>query len=244
MSTSEGYVVQGQQVAIPVEIREAHSTVAMYSVPAKVAQSIIDYSGLRVLQYRPGKAICSVLFVNYLDGDLGQYHEYGVGFMVRHPGSPKRGGDLRALLRSDAGVFIHRLPVDQAFTLEAGRSIWGFPKVMSDIELDSAGHRAALRIDGQLVADLGVSPGIPVPGGGMSTSLDAYTSMDGVTRRVPWKLTASGTRTRPGGARLTLGDHPWASELATLGLPRRAMFSSTVANMQMSFGEAEEVSVV
>jgi len=180
-----------------------------------------------------------VLFVNYVDGDLGKYHEYGVGFLVRHPGSPARTGDLRSLLRGRAGVFIHRLPVDQAFTLEAGRSIWGFPKVMSEIDLADTGHRAALRIDGRLVADLAVTPGLPVPGA--STSLDAYTHMDGVLRRVPWKMTASGTRTRPGGARLELGDHPWAEELAALGLPKRAMLSTTIACLQMGFDEAEIV---
>jgi hypothetical protein len=237
--SNEGHLVQGQRVTMPVEIRAATAAVAMYSAPAAVAQSIVDYSGLRVLQYRPGKTICSVLFVNYVDGDLGKYHEYGVGFLVRHPGSPARTGDLRSLLRGRAGVFIHRLPVDQAFTLEAGRSIWGFPKVMSEIDLADTGHRAALRIDGRLVADLAVTPGLPVPGA--STSLDAYTHMDGVLRRVPWKMTASGTRTRPGGARLELGDHPWAEELAALGLPKRAMLSTTIACLQMGFDEAEIV---
>jgi len=147
--SNEGHLVQGQRVTMPVEIRAATAAVAMYSAPAAVAQSIVDYSGLRVLQYRPGKTICSVLFVNYVDGDLGKYHEYGVGFLVRHPGSPARTGDLRSLLRGRAVVFIHRLPVDQAFTLEAGRSIWGFPKVMSEIDLADTGRRAALRIDGQ-----------------------------------------------------------------------------------------------
>jgi hypothetical protein len=217
--------VHGQRVTVPVGIRQAHATVAMYSVPARVAQAIVDYSGLRVLQYRPGKATCSVLFVNYVDGDLGKYHEYGVGFLVRHPSAPGlRTGDLRSLLRGRAGVFIHRLPVDQA---HAGSG-----------QVDT-GHRAALQIDGRLVADFAVTPGLPVPGA--STSLDAYTHMDGVLRRVPWKMTASGTRTRPGGARLELGDHPWAEELPALGLPKLAMLSTTIACLQMSFGEAEIV---
>ena len=236
-----GHLVQGLRVSMPVEIRQARAAVAMYSVPAAAAQSIIDYSGLRVLRHLPGRAVCSVLFVDYVDGDLGRYHEFGIGFGIHPPGSPARGGGLRSRLRGKVGLFVHRLPVDQAFTLEAGRSIWGFPKVMSSIDLDDAGQRAALRIDDQLVAELTVTPGVPVPGSGLSVPLDAYTHTDGVLRRVPWTMTATGTRTRPGGARVVLGEHPWGAELATLGLPKRAMLSSTIGQIGMSFAEAEVV---
>ena len=68
------------------------------------------------------------MLMHYVDGDLGQYHEYGTNVMVNPPGSNASG--LRAL--QSAGAFIHHLPVDQAFTLEAGRTIWGYPKVMAD----------------------------------------------------------------------------------------------------------------
>ena len=237
--SSEGHLVQGQRVTMPVEIRQASAAVAMYSVPAAAAQAIIDYSGLRVLRYRPGRAVCAVLFVDYVEGDLGRYHEFGIGFGVHAPGAPGRDGGLRSRLLGKVGLFVHRLPVDQAFTLEAGRSIWGFPKVLCTIDADDAGQRAALRIDDQLVAELSVTRGVPVPGAGLSLPLDAYTHMDGVLRRVPWTMTASGTRTRPGGARVVLGEHPWGAELATLGLPKHAMLSSTIGQVGMSFAEAE-----
>jgi hypothetical protein len=42
--------------------------------------------------------------------------------------------------------------------------------------------------------------------------------------------------------RVRLGDHPYAKELASLGLPKRAMLSSSVENVQMSFGDAQEIS--
>ena len=38
-------------------------------------------------------------------------------------------------------------------------------------------------------------------------------------------MKTSGLRVRPGGAKLRLGDHPYAKELASLGLPKRAMVS-------------------
>ncbi len=241
---ADEHVIQGHRVALPVRVRDASAFLGVYSVPARTAQSVIDYSGLEVLRYRSGKALCCLLFVRYEDGDLGRYHEFGVSFFVRPPGGPG-GRDLAHLVRGRAGVFIHRLPVDGEFTCEAGRSIWGFPKVVTDIDLHEREHgrqrRAVLRFGGEPAVDLRVGGGVPVPGGGAATSLDAYTRFEGVTRRVPWRMRASGTRFRPGGAELRLGEHEAASELAGLGLPRRALASSSIAKLRMSFGAAEEV---
>lgn len=239
------FLIQGEKVRLPVEIRDAETHMAMFSVPAAKAQSVIDYSGLEILPVRPGRAVCALMFIEYKDGDLKQYLEFGVGFMVCPPGTPRKGmfGDARTLLTGGSGVFVHRLPVTEEFTLEAGRTIWGFPKRMGDIEIQRSGGstRGVVRLDGQLVADLRVVQGVKVPGAGLSSSLDTYAHLDGVTRRIPWRLNASGTRMRPGGAHLLLGPHPWADELRYLGLPHSAMFSSGIAHMEMTFQPAEMI---
>ncbi len=72
-------------------------------------------------------------------------------------------------------------------------------------------------------------------------ALTAYSHLDGVTRHTSWEMDPQGVRSRPGGADLRLGEHPIGRELAALGLPRRAMFSTTIANLAMSFGDAEPV---
>ena len=48
-------------------------------------------------------------------------------------------------------------------------------------------------------------------------------------------------RYRPGGVTVRLGEHPYGKELASLGFPKRALFSSSVGNVAMSFGDAQEV---
>ena len=45
---------------------------------------------------------------------------------------------------------------------------------------------------------------------------------DGVTRETPGEMSLTGVRYRLGGARVRLGEHPYAKELASLGLPKRA----------------------
>ncbi|MFI7698162.1 acetoacetate decarboxylase family protein [Nonomuraea sp. NPDC049480] len=256
------HLIQGRTVDMPVRVRDAEICSVSYPVRADAARAVIAYSGLDVAEVLPGKAVCMLLFVDYRDGDLDTYHEFGMAFLVRPPGAgmdpqrsedihpgtpslarPKRvgGGGLRDLRQ--AGVFVHWLPVDQRFTLEAGRTLWGFPKELADIELrlDSPYKRCVLRKDGRLVLDLLVKPGVPVPGATAMTPMDAYTHREGVTRRVPWSLRVRGARMRPGGALIRLGNHPVAKELSELGLPKRALFTTTVSRAEMVFGEAAEI---
>lgn len=230
---------------MPVEIRQASAFTAMYSVPTDAAQKLIDYSGLEILQFRPGRGICVLVFVDYVDGDLGPYNEFGVSFLVRDHRS--RGGtvpqDLSALAKGRAGAFIHHLPVDGDFTLAAGRGIWGFPKTLAhfDADHDSSVKRGAVSQDNRLITQLSVKPGISLPGSGTGTSLAAYSHLDGVTRFTTWEMKPSGVRSRPGGAELKLGSHPIADELRSLGLPHRAMISSSIPDLKMTFGDAHPV---
>jgi hypothetical protein len=222
---------------MPVRIRKADQHSAMFSVPAAAAQRLIDYSGLKIFEYLPGRAILLQLLVRYIDGDLGKYHEYGTAFMVNKPGTTQRG--LRAM--GKAATFIHRLPVDQEFTLEAGRTIWGYPKIMADFNVrEGRKFDFDVSADGQLIAGIEFSPGLPVPMPA-AQDLTTYSHLDGVTRETSSQMRSSGTRTRLGGARIRLGDHPYADELASLGLPKRAMMTQSVANVEMSFGDARAV---
>lgn len=232
---------------MPVRVRDVMVCSASYLVRADAARAVIAYSQLDVAEVLPRKALCTLVFADYLDSDLDRYHEFGVAFLARPPGSGHvPGGGLRAnlaeLRRTGAGAFVHWLPVDQGFTLEAGRAIWGFPKELADIDLrmSSPYKRCIVRKDGRLVLDLLIKSGVPVPGTGMMTALDAYSHLDGVTRRIPWSLTPRGVRARPGGALIRLGNHPIARELSELGLPKRALVTSTISHLAMSFGEAKE----
>jgi len=220
---------------MPVRVREANVHTAMFSVRAAAAQQLIDYSGLEVCQFRPGRAVVTLMLARYVDGDLGRYNEFGTCVMVKPPDSTASG--FKAL--SDAAAFIHHLPVDQSFTLEAGRTIWGFPKIMADFTVrDAKTFGFEVSEGGSLIASMDFHPGLPIPSRRSRPQvLKTYTYADGTTREVPWEMVNSGVRFRPGGARVRLGDHPYAKELAALGLPKRPMLSGSVGNVDMTFGE-------
>jgi len=227
--------IAGTTLTMPVKIRKADQHTAVFLVPAAKAQRLVDYSGLQVCEYLPGRTAVMLMLVRYHDGDLGKYHEFGTAVMVNPPGA-------KGHSRANAAAFIHHLPVDQSFTLEAGNTIWGFPKVMADFTVRDAPGKFAfdVTIDGQLVAGIEFSRGLAVPSKltAKPQVLQTYSHRDGITREIPWEMSSTGLRSRPGGARLWLGNHPYARELATLGLPRRPVASLSVDNVEMTFGDA------
>jgi hypothetical protein len=236
--TASQHTIAGTVITMPVQIRKATQHMVMFSVDADAAQHLIDYSGLQVCRYLPGRAVVVLMLMHYIDGDLGQYHEFGTSVMVNPPGSSASGP--RAL--GAAGAFIHHLPVDQEFTLEAGTKIWGYPKVMADFTIRDGRHFGFdAHVDGQLVIGMDFRPGLPVRFTPRQQAQRSYSHRDGVTRETPFESTMDGVRNRFGGVRVTLGDHPYSKELAALGLPKRAMLSSSVENVQMTFGDAQEI---
>jgi Acetoacetate decarboxylase (ADC) len=243
------HTIAGTLLTMPVQIRTADQHMAMFSVDADAAQRMIDYSGLQVCRYRPGRAMVILMLMRYVDGDLGPYLEYGTNVMVNPPGSQAKG--LSAL--RDAAAFIHHLPVDGAFTMEAGRQIWGYPKVMADFTVRGANSSAGVRdghsfgfdvsIAGERAVSMEFRNGLAVPSAFTSKPQvhPTYSHLDGVTRETAGQMTLSGVRYRPGGVSLRLGEHPIGRELAALGLPKRALISSSAENVQMTFGDAKEI---
>ncbi|MBM7369284.1 acetoacetate decarboxylase family protein [Gordonia hydrophobica] len=245
MTVSSVHHVFDSVITMPVRIRSARCFVAGYTASIDAVRAAIDRRGatdLAPLEIRRGRSLAMLVFVQYLDGDLGPYHEFGVCFLMQPPGaaaSPMRA--LRALGAGDAHALIHELPVDGEFTMAAGRGIWGFPKVLADFDVnhDSPTKHGRVSQDGRLIVDLRVKHGLAVPSAAGGAVLQAYSQLDGITRRTPWQLDATvGTRTRLGGATLTLGDHPIADELRRLQLGRTALMSSSVADLSMTFDDA------
>ena len=250
-ATPTAHQVLDRTVTIPVHIRHATCFVAGFTADATAVSAAIARAGdgttrLRPLQIRPGRTMCMLVFVDYIDGDLGPYNEFGVCLLVEDPADPpaSRLAALRSLAKGDARALIHRLPVDGEFTMAAGRGIWGFPKILADFDVDhdSPTKHGRVSADGRLIVDLTVGKGLPVPDTSGETVLNAYSQLDGILRSTPWRMTATAnTRTRIGGASLTLGDHEIAQELRGLKLSRRALMTSSVGHLEMTFGDAQNL---
>ena len=51
------HTIAGTVLTMPIRVRKADVHSAMFSVDADAAQRLIDYSGLRVFELRPGRAV-------------------------------------------------------------------------------------------------------------------------------------------------------------------------------------------
>lgn len=244
--------IAGTTVTMPVEVRDARCFVAAFTADAGATATAIAHTGLTPLRIRPGlrgagRTMCMLVFVDYIDGDLGPYNEFGVCFLVNPPdGAPSDLAALKSLVTGDARALVHHLPVDGDFTLAAGRGIWGFPKTKGEFSVthDAQTKHGVVHQDGKLVVDLEVRKGIAIPASSASDDvvLQAYSHLDGITRATDWRLTqTSGTRSRIGGASLKLGSGPIADELRALKLSRHALMASSVDHISMTFAEPEEL---
>jgi len=237
-STPGTYTVVGREVRMPVEVRDATASVAYYLVPADAAQALIAPSALRIARMLPGRTLFTIGTMDYRDNDLGQYHEVAITFFVYEPGTralPIIGGPL-AMARGKLAAYIHQLPVDAEFSMQAGRGIWGFPKFMSTIDItrDQGVETSNLTVDGAHVLTQRMRLGGKRSFG--EREQISYALRDGVLCRTPSTMSGEGVGFRFGGARIELGDHPIADELRSLGLPKKPLFTTTLGRMRGSFG--------
>jgi len=223
------YSIQGRTVAVPSIVRDASSGVAIFTVPLVAAQRLIGGDAFEAVEMAPGQTQLVLGFVDYRDNDLGDYNEVMIVFMVR-----PRGTTLAA------GTYIYKLPVDQSFTYEAGSKIWGFPKSLEAIDVHYENHRVTCRLgmDGEHVFTLTVPRAAIDDAPQPDLEMVTYTYLDGRPQAVPFTSGGKGTAMSMGsdGVELTLGTHPIAEELRSLGLPMPAFMSTWTEHMSGSFG--------
>ena len=164
-----------------------------------------------------------LILTHFIDGDLGEYHEFSTGVMVNPPGSNATGP--RAL--PSAGTFIHQMLVDQEFTLEAGRTIWGYPKVMADFTIrDGRSSVSTSTSTAKFAVGMEFRPGLPIPSSfGSRPQKYPYVLVSGRVRRenqlaryrsaacaIDWVVCG-----------YVSAITPTPKNLQSLGLPKRAM---------------------
>ncbi len=219
------FEIMGRQVSMPAVVRDASSATAVFLVPREGVAALLPGDAFTPTEAAPGMTQLVLGFVDYRDNDLGDYHEAMIVFFVR-----PRGRD-----DAEEGTFIYKLPVDQAFTCEAGTRIWGFPKTVEgiDIEYGDTRVRGTLSVDGERVFSLAL-PRVRVEGSGDEIEMSTYSYTDRPVH----------TRFRQSGAvgfadvqavTLELGEHAWADTLRSLGLPSAPLVATWTEHMRGSF---------
>lgn len=241
------YLIDGQPVTFPVNVKDAGMLLNAFLVDAKVAQAMIEDSGFRVVELFPGKAILQLLCVDYRENELGDYNEGAIIFPVLTPGESKPlpfFGSLARMARGAISNFVYRMPVDQAFTTHAGRFIWGFPKWVAriDIEISNQCAKGSFFDEDELVYS------IAAKSGGKAKAKEQRAASVAIRDGKAWKTygtnTGSGLTFSFGGERPVIGDsHPLALELRALGLPKKPLFTVSMQHTAMSFSGPESTAI-
>ena len=235
---------QGKSVTLPCIVQKASSLTSFFLVPSAAARRLLPDDALSVIEFLPGRTLLSLGCIDYEENDLGDYEEVMFALFVRESAKGKAPGFARAWLdfaRSRLGTYVHRLPVNQTFTCEAGRALWGFPKTVEEIRFDVRDGRVSwsLAMDGREVLSLlGKTGGkSKVP----EMNARTYSYIDGRLHVTPFVSSASEVGFELGGAAPELGEHPVADELRSLGLPKRPLMTVWAGRMRARFEAARPV---
>jgi hypothetical protein len=244
-SSPDHFVIQGRRVGFPVVVRHASAGSATSLVPAAAARALLPGPELAIAEPLPGRALLSLAIIDYIDNDLGDYNEVSVALFVRPAGRPAGIpylGTILDMLGSRLGTYILHLPVNQAFTCEAGATIWGFPKTVQQIDFEYQGDRASC----SLVYDGAHALTLSLPRGGDKTlpekTLTGYTYIEGVAHTNEFRSRAEGFGV--GGGRsveLSLGSGLIADQLRSLGLPKKPLMATWMERMHATFGPSAKL---
>ncbi len=207
-------------VVLPIDYIESSMMTVAYAASTSRLQQLTP-EGLRVIEVLPGRAPVAIICFDYTQTSIGPYGEVGIGWPVVD--STRWQPPLLPLLMEKhwpkMGWWIHHLPVTTEVAMNAGRSIWGYPKFVADIDFAWDGPRRSctLAADGGEIFKLTIDTRLPARP--MKMPLKTYSVLGNELLTTTIDVEAVGIR-RQGlvDAELKLGSHPVGRELAELDL--------------------------
>jgi hypothetical protein len=180
---------------------------------------------LAPLEVAPGLGLVSAMFFRYDVCDIDFYTEVGIGIAVK----PARHGglgfvDLLAGLKNDhLHSYVLSLPVSTDIAQVRGHDGYGFPKWVTEIDVDIDANRTTARVANDAgETDLALSVATPAqtkyPSGEHVSSLTSYTTIDGAWHSTLSQINvlSAGTALLPRNVDLQLGQGRLADDLRSL----------------------------
>ena len=203
--------IQGQTITFPMVVTSANIATLLFTVPAAAAAALMPGADFEIVESGPGSTQLVIAACDYIENPWGDYREINIGFLAK----PAGGGP------ESAGSFIYRMPVDQAFTCEAGNKVMGFPKTVERITTEY--HHDVVVFDlvfgGRPTLHLTI-PRVSADGPPTRLGAVSYSYLDGAPYATMLEMDmGSGIVADPTTVGVELGEGPVADELASLGLP-------------------------
>jgi hypothetical protein len=218
--------IDGREITFPMEVPVFDAATLGFSVPAAEAASLLPGTAFEVVEVAPGVAQLVVAVCDYRDNPWGDYNEVNLGFLARPAGAPAE----------VVGSFVYRMPVDQAFTCEAGNRVMGFPKTVEEIDVEKGADEVAIRLRSGGVEAFSITlPRVAAAGPAPRIEAESYSYLDGVPHVTPLAMDMGTGVVAPEAVRIVVGEGPIADELRRLGLPRMPDFCSWGEGLSATF---------
>ncbi|MEU3605514.1 acetoacetate decarboxylase family protein [Streptomyces sp. NPDC035033] len=188
---------------------------------------------LSPLEIVPGLGLISVMFFRYDVCDIDFYTEATVGIAVKPARHGKLGFfDLVSGLKNEhLDAYVLSLPVNSEIAQVRGHDGYGFPKWVTDLDVDINDHRTTARVanasggvDLSLLADTPTQRAYP--SGERVGSLTSYTKIDGAWHSTlnQTNVLNAGTTRSTNGITLQLGEGRMSDDLRSLKPKRTIQF--------------------
>ncbi len=134
LKTSSGYA------KFPIFYYETSVFMAFFWADFAGTEKALSGTPFKPLKFFNGKALSGIAWYEYRHTDIGSYNEVGLAVATYAPGEKPPLLYLPQFMKSSAhrklGFYILDLPVTTDIANAAGTEIWGFPKFVTEIELD------------------------------------------------------------------------------------------------------------
>ena len=224
--------IDGRVITFPMTVPDVAVATVMYDVPLAAATALLPGDAFEIVETAPDTAQMVVAACDYRENPWGDYDEINLGFLARPRGAP---ADV-------IGSFVYRMPVNQAFTCEAGARVMGFPKTVEDIEVSRGKDTVTFTLS--TGGDLAFRLTVPTPQSQtppVRIAAASYSYLDGVPHATTLEMDMGEPVADPAGVTLELGTGVIADELRSLGLPRTAGFASWGEHLGAVFHLGEPV---
>jgi hypothetical protein len=218
--------IQGTDITFPMEVADFDVATLLFTVPASAAAALVPGEAFEVVEVADGRAQLVMALCDYHQNPWGDYLEVNLGFLARPAGAPAE----------VIGSFVYRMPVDQAFTCQAGNEVMGFPKTVEDLAVDHVDGRVTFTMSVGGVPELAVSfPAVAAMGDAARVETDSYSYLDGRPYATPLSMDMGTGLIDPADVRIELGSGAVADELRTLGLPTAPDFATWGTHLTATF---------
>jgi hypothetical protein len=245
MGTDEKYI-------FPVQFEDVHYIAALYTANATKVSELLEGTGLKAGLYFVGKPLAAVGLIQYRVSDLGAYNEIILAIPVVRQNDKtgwKNWLDLYAPFdKRKGGQYIIHIPVTTQISVDAGQSLWGYPKILLPIHHNfrSTGtHSSLFNEYQQPILQIDGKQGIDIPIPAMNLMTFSFlqgkllkTTVD-VNCRMHWKA----------GSGLTIkvidSNHPIGKDIIELGInDKKPLFTVESNHFKAAFNEGVVQAIV